>query len=94
MVHVNTYLKGVRKTDRQFLQSQNINISAFFHVCQKVIRAFISDQCFLCKVVLNRLVVWVGSRLHVIVKPYLAELLRIGQDITGLIDVKVCGGVL
>jgi hypothetical protein len=29
---------------------------------------------------------------NIIVKPCLAELLRIGQDITGLIDVKVCGG--
>ena len=30
---------------------------------------------------------------NIIVKPCLAELLRIGQDITGLINVKVLGGM-
>ena len=51
----NQSISYIRSTsnDRQFLQSQNITISGFFHVCQKFIIAFINDQCFLCKNALN-----------------------------------------
>ena len=63
----------------------------FLISCSQIIISGLSNLHGIC----GTLISCVGGILtsRIIVKPYLAELLRIGQDITGLNDVKVCGGI-